>query len=47
VLIYFIILVFSPNILAFVRFFVLMAVSLKMTVFWDVVPCSLAKIDEP
>jgi hypothetical protein len=28
-------------------FQVLIAVSMKMTVFWDVVPCSLAEIDEP
>jgi hypothetical protein len=30
-----------------VRFHILTAVSMKMTVFWDVAPCSLIEINRP
>jgi hypothetical protein len=37
---------FLENSIQFVRFEVFMATSMKMAVFWDVVPCSLVDIDQ-
>jgi hypothetical protein len=35
-----------PNKKFGMRFQVLMAVSMKMTAFWDIMPCNLAEVDQ-